>query len=245
MRAFRFENQESVRSIKIIFLSGFPKWAPNLESSLEQLSKFGELIGDSSPNWDLKIDFLESVRTWSGVSQQSVKSIWIISLSGFPKWAPNLESSLRQLSKWTWQTLGRPLTHSQLILKDLLINPDGFHTDPLWIPNDPWQTLTDPDRPWRNPDRLLTDSWPTHDGFMTDSWQIPDRFLTDSWRTPDGLLTDFSLTPDQLLTDSWWPPDRLLTDPDGLPTNPPRWTPDQPLNLNVNRLMQKLLLPLL
>ena len=195
--------------------------------------QFGELIGDSSPNWDLKIDFLESVRTWSGVSQQSVKSIWIISLSGFPKWAPNLESSLRQLSKWTWQTLGRPLTHSQLILKDLLINPDGFHTDPLWIPNDPWQTLTDPDRPWQTlteswqtPDGLMTNSWRIHDRFLTDSWQIPDRFLTDSWRTPHRLLTDSWPTPHRLLMASWQTPDGPRRTPDKSSQMDPRPTPE-------------------
>ena len=78
------------------------------------------------------------------------------------------------------------------------------------------------------PDRLLTNSWLTPDS--TDPEQIP--CLTSNWSWLTSWLT---------LMDILWTPGGPRLTLNGPSTDPP----DRPLNLDITRLMQKLLLLLL
>ena len=88
-------------------------------------SKFGELIGTalqiwrahfaSSPNWDLKINFLKSVRNLSGVRQKTIKSLAGIcqesvrSLSGVQHSLLRLcQESVRSSSGVPQESIGNP-----------------------------------------------------------------------------------------------------------------------------------------
>ena len=79
------------------------KWAPNLESSLGQLSKFGELIVPALQIETLKSIYwsLSNVHQASGSSAMGGGAFGVsVSPNDLLKWAPNLESSLVRLSKF-------------------------------------------------------------------------------------------------------------------------------------------------
>ena len=125
--------------------------------------------------------------SWLSPDQFLTYSKKLILRSQFGELSPM--SSQKMNDHWTqqiWRTLGGPLTDSQLILKDLLINPDGSPTEPRRTPTDPvGPPMAPPDPPW------------TQDGPPMDPRQTPDHRCIEN------------------------------------------------MNLNVTRLMQKLLLPLL
>ena len=139
-------------------------------------------------------------------------------------------------------------------------------TETDWILTDSWWILDglllDS---WQTPDGLLTDSWQTPDWLLTDSWPTPrNNFKVSIWRAvPIELSNDDSplapidsTDPKQIpcLTSNWswltswltlmdilWTPGGAQLTLDGPSTDPP----DRPLNLDITRLMQKLLLLLL
>ena len=156
----------------------------------------------------------------------------------------------------SWPTIDRLLT-------DYWLTPDRLLTDSWPTPD---RLLTDS---WLTTDGLLTDSWRTPDRLLIDYWPIPDQLQeinlkVSIWRAvPIELSNDDSplapidsTDPEQIpcLTSNWswltswltlmdilWTPGGPRLTLDGPSTDPP----DRPLNLDITRLMQKLLLLLL